>query len=237
VTRVSDFAYCTEVEWQAAEFWPPMLDHIRGRATTRQFLLLGVALCRRVWDRFPFDDCGRLVEAVERLADHPEVNRDDLPAIRTEVDSLFERLRDDYDRVDENDIHTRGAYLASLASGHLWYDTDGAIESIASAAATSVAGAAEGPAWEAERQAQARLLRELFGNPFRPVAFAPSWRTDTAVSLAAGIDAERAFDRLPILADALEEAGCDHPDVLAHCREPGPHARGCWVVDLVLAKS
>ena len=65
------------------------------------------------------------------------------------------------------------------------------------------------------------------------VAFAPAWRTETVVALATAIYAERAFDRMPILADALEEAGCDHPDLLAHCRGPGPHARGCWALDLV----
>ena len=80
------------------------------------------------------------------------------------------------------------------------------------------------------------LLRCIFGNPFRPVAFAPHWRSETAVSLATGIYDERAFDRLPILADALEEAGCDNADVLAHCRGDGPHARGCWVVDGVLGR-
>ncbi len=80
------------------------------------------------------------------------------------------------------------------------------------------------------------VVRCIVGNPFRPVAFDPRWRTETAGALASGIYAERAFDRLPILADALEEAGCDHPDVLAHCRGPGPHARGCWVVDGLLGK-
>lgn len=81
------------------------------------------------------------------------------------------------------------------------------------------------------------LLRCIFGNPFRPIVFADSWRSETAVALASAIYAERAFDRLPILADALEEAGCDHADVLSHCRGSGPHARGCWVVDRVLGKS
>ncbi len=80
------------------------------------------------------------------------------------------------------------------------------------------------------------LLRCIVGNPFRPVVFAPAWRTETAVAMASGIYEQRAFDQLPILADALEEAGCDHADVLAHCRGPGPHARGCWVVDGVLSK-
>ena len=88
----------------------------------------------------------------------------------------------------------------------------------------------------AERAAQCALVRDIFGNPFRPVTADPSWLTSTVVQLAGGIDAERAFDRLPILADALEDAGCDSADVLGHCRGPGPHARGCWVVDLLLGK-
>ena len=64
----------------------------------------------------------------------------------------------------------------------------------------------------------------------------PSWLTSTVIALAEGIYSDRAFDRLPILADALEDAGCDHADILAHCRGDGPHARGCWVVDLILGK-
>jgi hypothetical protein len=81
-------------------------------------------------------------------------------------------------------------------------------------------------------------LREIFGNPFRPVAFAPSWRSESAVALARTAYDTRDFTLLPILADALEEAGCDHADTLAHCRDPKTtHARGCWVVDLVLNKS
>jgi hypothetical protein len=91
-------------------------------------------------------------------------------------------------------------------------------------------------AYRAERAAQAGLMRELFGGPSHPVAFDPRWRTETAVAVAAGIDRDGAFDRLPILADALEDAGCDDADLLSNCRGPGPHVRGCWVVDLVLGK-
>ena len=80
------------------------------------------------------------------------------------------------------------------------------------------------------------LLRDIFGNPFRPVTADPSWLTSTVVALARTIYYEWAFDRLPILADALEEAGCDDADVLTHLRGDGPHARGCWVLDLVLGK-
>jgi hypothetical protein len=80
------------------------------------------------------------------------------------------------------------------------------------------------------------FFRCVFGNPFRPVTFSPSWLTPTVTALATGIYADRAFDRLPILADALQEAGCEDEQVLAHCRGDGPHARGCWVVDGVLGK-
>jgi hypothetical protein len=91
-------------------------------------------------------------------------------------------------------------------------------------------------AWADERQAQAALVREVFGNPFRPVSLDPAWRTPAVLQLAQALYDDRAFDQLPILADALEEAGCSSREVLDHCRSPGPHVRGCWVVDLVLGK-
>jgi hypothetical protein len=83
------------------------------------------------------------------------------------------------------------------------------------------------------------LLRDLFGNPFRSAAVDLSWlswQDGTVVKLAQSIYDERAFDRLPILADALEDAGCDNADILDHCRQPGEHVRGCWVIDLLLGK-
>jgi hypothetical protein len=80
------------------------------------------------------------------------------------------------------------------------------------------------------------ILHDIIGNPFRPVAFAPAWRTDTAVVLAQQMYESRDFGAMPILADALQDAGCDSADVLDHCRGEGPHVRGCWVVDLVLGK-
>jgi hypothetical protein len=80
------------------------------------------------------------------------------------------------------------------------------------------------------------LLREVFGNPFRRATVDAAWRTPDVRLLAEGIYAERAFDRMPILADALQDAGCDNDDILNHCRGSGPHVRGCWVVDLVLGK-
>jgi len=72
------------------------------------------------------------------------------------------------------------------------------------------------------------------------VLIEPSWLTwndGIVLKLAQAIYGDRAFDRMPVLADALEEAGCDNADILAHCRERGDHVRGCWVVDLLLGKS
>ncbi|MBM3981002.1 MAG: hypothetical protein FJ304_12090 [Planctomycetes bacterium] len=85
---------------------------------------------------------------------------------------------------------------------------------------------------------QVALLRDIFGNPFRPVTFSPSWRTDTAVALARTMYESREFGAMPILADALQDAGCDSDDILNHCRDTTQvHVRGCWVCDLVLGKS
>lgn len=81
------------------------------------------------------------------------------------------------------------------------------------------------------------LLRDVFGNPFRPVTFDPAWRTSSAVQLAGQVYEARDFGPMPVLADALQDAGCEHADILAHCRGSGPHARGCWVVDPVLGKA
>jgi len=80
------------------------------------------------------------------------------------------------------------------------------------------------------------FIRDIFGNPFRPVTFLPEWRTSTVLSLARGIYSDRAFDRMPILADALKDAGCDNEELLNHCRAETVHTRGCFAIDLILGK-
>ena len=98
----------------------------------------------------------------------------------------------------------------------------------------------------AARKQLALVLREIIGNPFKPPRFEPNWRTSTVVQLAQGIFEDRAFDRMPILADALLDADCDEEPVLRHCRgtelhvketkEPVQHYRGCWVIELILGR-
>jgi hypothetical protein len=123
----------------------------------------------------------------------------------------------------------RHAAWAASATVH----PDEAADSVASEA-SEAAGGRDEPA------AQATLLRCLFGNPFRPRPLLNpvwlAWNGSTVAKLSQGIYDERAFDRLPILADALEEAGSTNADILSHCRSAGPHVRGCWVIDLLLGK-
>jgi hypothetical protein len=86
-------------------------------------------------------------------------------------------------------------------------------------------------------QHQPFLIRDIFANAFRPVGIEPRWLLPKVVSIAQSIYEDRAFNCLPDLADALESAGCDDLAILDHCRSEGPHARGCWPVDLILGKS
>ncbi|WP_439628932.1 hypothetical protein [Gemmata sp.] len=95
---------------------------------------------------------------------------------------------------------------------------------------------APGAAGAGERARSVARVRCIFGNPFRPVAAARGWVTPTVAAIAGGCYATRDFSPLPVLADALQDAGCDSAAVLDHLRGPGPHVRGCWVVDLVLGK-
>jgi hypothetical protein len=83
-----------------------------------------------------------------------------------------------------------------------------------------------------------RLLHDIFGPlPFRDVAVNPLWLTSDVLALTRGIYDEKAFDRMPILADALQDAGCDNAEMLTHCRAEGwEHVRGCWVIDLLLGR-
>src|SRR5262249_38284578 len=103
-------------------------------------------------------------------------------------------------------------------------------------------GAAERSVREVQTE-QSCLLRCLFGNPFRPIVVDPACRTPTVTALATAAYEERSLprgtldpDRLAVLADALEDAGCTDEQLLAHLRVPSPHGRGCWVIDLLLGK-
>jgi hypothetical protein len=235
----------TEAEWAAAADPIRMLEGVRKRATARKLRLLQVACVRRIWGFVTDPGSRAIVEIVERAADTPE-------AAAGVLALPYDWLTDDCGGPGPAARH------AFMVAGHVGYgllapihgapspadDWQDAAET-ATGAATVVAEAAGLPRGDdhlpayravqaAEGAAQTALLRDVFGNPFHPAAFDPAWRTADAVGLARGVYDDRAFDRLPLLADALMDAGCDDGAILEHCRSAGPHVRGCWVVDLVL---
>lgn len=219
----------TEKEWLKETSRPQwMADFLgdsglpRTKAGRRKLRLFACACCRVTWDILPDDRLRDAVETAERFADGL-AKKDELAAARSAVDWM----RDD-----------SGPFGRARAGGRVAVDmAAAATEPQAYSAAFSMT-ATEAPLGGRMRAAAAEsylcgLLRCVFGNPFRPAAVERSWRSSTVVALARGISEERAFDRLPVLADALQDAGCEDEQVLGHCRGPGPHARGCWAVDLL----
>jgi hypothetical protein len=202
----------TEREWLTEGDPIEMVRLIHPTATDRKLRLFAVAWCRRIWQDLP-NEFRAAVAVAEQFADR-ERTKKELNAVKRESGAALTHVtrHPDVQRACTTAwSSTRDAPSAAMYP--CWVFTEGA-----------------------DRRAQVALLRDLFGNPFRRVAFDPAWRTPTVVSLARGVYADRAFDRLPVLADALMDAGCTDADVLDHCRAPGPHARGCWVVDRVLGK-
>jgi hypothetical protein len=226
----------TEAQW-LCEINPLMLiPHLRKvkgihrtRAGRRKLRLFGCNCCRRVWHLFESEEqCAKLVELAERLAEG---------AVGAEAVEPF--LRTGLLRGEHGLGPCRNAAARYVASS----DIGQASERAAMRAADLAAYALSPPSVDEhvrlvmeEREQQVLLVYEMFGNPFRPVTFSPSWRTDTTLALARQMYDSRDFGAMPILADALQDAGCDNADLLDHCRGPGPHVRGCWVVDLVLGK-
>ena len=183
--------------------------------SVRKRRLFACACCRRIRRLLDREGVAR-VEAAERFADDP-AGHDGLVGL--------------CDATAAAAGAPRAAALAACRN-----DDVGTVRFAAHQAVFAVAERFRDPVWASEKKEQADLLRDIAGNPFRPLVVDPRWLTSTAVALARAIYAGRAFDRLPILADALEEAGCDDPDILTHLRGDGPHVRGCWAVDLVLGR-
>jgi hypothetical protein len=229
----------TEAEWLASGDSGSMglLLHDRG-GSPRKLRLYAVACCRRLQLQLLQPICARAIDLSEMFADGGSVGQE-----LSDAQEMVNDLQRSHPITPVAQDYALSA-ITDTASPYESLPKLVAAECVVQALAMAAAKAAESAQYDAvhgatvlqEGRAQATLLRCVFGNPFRPVAFADSWRSETAVALASAIYSERAFDRMPILADALEEAGCDHPDVLTHCRGPGPHTRGCWVVDRVLGK-
>ncbi len=239
----------TEAEWLVCGEPTPMLEFLRGRVSDRKLRLFACSCARRIWSLLADVRSQRAVEVAELLADG-SIHSDQLKETR---ELAQQAMRNEFDQAalaasdtlsDPNHL----AYYASISAScavrlPAWRGRDYASEVEEFALMThdernGVLWAIEPKiAWIYELGSQASLFREIVGIPFKPITLNPTWLTSTVVSLASGIYEEKAFDRMPILADALQDAGCDNEDILNHCRQRGEHARGCWVVDLVLGKT
>jgi hypothetical protein len=220
----------TEAEWLGHAVPGLMLQHLGDRASERKLRLFACNCVELVWRSMLQRDVPALLALAWAAADG-SVPVSELAA--TELNRAQHAPRRGHS-VEEHADDT----LDAAFSPQGWRAAAGARRAAEAAAVKLAAdnGRNTADASREARTALATFLRCMFGNPYRPVAFSPLWRTDTAVSLAAQMYESRDFSAMPILADAVQDAGCDTAELLDHCRSPGPHVRGCQVVDLVLGK-
>jgi hypothetical protein len=188
-----------------------------GRIPRRKLRLASCAIARSIVALAPDERTRIALETAERCAEG-ELPDSDRIAIR-EITQTIARVEPPFDHANEAVYHALGddpgdlILAADVAWRAIHFDTE-------------------------ERLFQIEMLRDIVCNPFRPIFFSDRWRTDTAVLLARQMYEARDFSAIPILADALQDAGCDNEYILSHCRDTNQvHVRGCWVVDLVLGKS
>lgn len=218
-----------ESDWGASENPHHLLAILMRRVVMggRRFRLTALACCRRGWEQLP-DPLRESVDVGERYADR---------------EATFAQVRAAAERCGAVGVGPDAKAVLGALHREPRIGVQDTVYSLLGVAwggprlpELRPARSGWGGAWELESRAMADIVRDIFGNPFRPVATDRSWLTSTVVELARGVYAERASDGLPILADALQDAGCDDGQILGHCRAPGPHVRGCWVVDLLLGK-
>jgi hypothetical protein len=237
----------TENEWLEASDPEEMLISLgEFGASDRKARLFMCACCRHVWDLFKDERCRNAVETAERFADGL-VTDDKMKDAQEEADiaadDAEEMVLPHFDKLAMLGSANAAAFSLSENSG---WPLTGEANSVAEWTVYALTGSSsvDDPDREARRltdfddevNAQCLLVRDIFGNPFRPTALDPAWLTPTVIELAQTIYNDRAFDRMPELANALHEAGCDNDEILAHLRCAGPHVRGCWALDLVLGK-
>jgi hypothetical protein len=219
------------------------------RVSERKLRLYACACCRRVGGLVTDERSERAVETSERFADGlagPEEMRSAEAGAWEALTSFLVKgrvapeLSGVVGKAPFGGLRPR-AYAARAALEAARGQTAAAVEA-AVRAAQEAATEWEDVAWGMTTLGpvvRAGLLRDLVGNPFRPASLDPAWlewRGGTVRRIAQTIHDEYRFDELPVLADALEEAGCTDADILAHCRAGGDHVRGCWLVDLLLAR-
>lgn len=244
----------TELQWTTWTEVDKLLNFLRGKASDRKLRLFAVACCRRVRPQIHLQEYQQMVDLAEEFTDH-DLPVKEIAAARGHAYGLhFEAI--DREPRRPNDDWTASAFAAveealsdpreeaNIANEPVLVDAVITTSWQAARAAEYVhgPGSAAEP-WIStsihEKSVQAGLLRDIIGNPFRLATLERSWliwNDNTILHMAQSIYDDRAFDIMPVLGDALEDAGCRNAAILNHCRQPGQHVRGCWVVDLLLEK-
>ena len=223
----------TEAEWLACTDPTAMLEFLRGKASERKLRLFAAAGFARLVGLLPDPRQRRGIEVLEQLAEGdatPSARR----SVTTQVRQAIPRNDWGADPLPTDDPH----YVALMLYREFCSSSPARHAVHATAGLADAAG---------EQRQQARLMGCIFGNPFRPSLPLPpavlNWSDSTLRRIAQSIYEERRLpvgtldnSRLAILADALLDAGCEDEALMQHCREPGPHVRGCWAVDLILGR-
>jgi hypothetical protein len=238
-----------EREWLACTDLGRMLEELQNKASERKFRLLAVACCRGIWHLLTDERSRAAVELAEKTADGVGADEDYAEAANAVRAAFREALtpacRDAHAPRTAGCAAARAA-VRTLTEEEAIFAAGRAAFNSADAAARESAG--EGHGFLAIRSrtymSHLTILRDIFGNPFRPVVLDSTSRTPDVLAMAQAAYDNRTLpagtletERLTVLADALEEAGCADADILGHLRGPGPHYRGCWVIDILLEKS
>jgi len=211
-----------------------MLPVLRGQATDRKYRLFAIACCRQIKPLFTDERTRRALEVCERFVE----GLADLETLQKAFDGALAVY-------DENPDDSQGVESSALAmASTCWTNDEKRETSLIDVVDNTIGVACFFFPWKNAKQIQrrrvCRLLREIFGNPFCPVSLSAgllAWKEATVPRMAQAIYNEHAFELLPILGDAMEEAGCTDELILGHCRGPGEHFRGCWLVDAILGNN
>jgi hypothetical protein len=229
----------TPEEWGRCDDPDQMLEYLGGRADHRRLRLFVAACCRRIWPLLSNDGSKQAVEVAERYADG-KATAEESAAAAAAAWAAREPVRAARKKAGTGEAASAARAATAWAAGTMVGEAKYAAWA-ATLAANAAWAARKGGSEGAERQAQARLLRCVFADPFRPAPAVPpaalAYAGGTARGLAEVIYLERRFEDLPVLADLLEEAGSTDAGLLGHLRGPGPHCLGCWALDAVIGKS
>ncbi|QVL32962.1 hypothetical protein KIH39_03330 [Telmatocola sphagniphila] len=229
----------TEDDWQLGANPEPMLRYLEVRMTDRKMRLFGIACCRR----YPLEE--GITPAYVKLLDYAEKLADSVED--SEGERIWEKLQKRQDDRSQTSDHSLACLLVAFTGKNEQFFRKGkeGCGTVSDWVREACRLLIERPRHEEsrsnryfremERMQQADTLREIIGNPFAQTAFDVNWRNTNILDIATKIYEQKEFENLPILADALQDAGCNWTEIIDHLRSSESHFRGCWALDAILS--